>query len=261
MMDGFGAMLRKELREAMRSNRLLVVGIVFLVLGIISPLTAKYTPELLKAIGTGQSGVTITFPTPTVADAIAQFLKNVAGTGIFIAILLPMGMVAREKERGTAAFVLTKPVSRAAFLGAKLVALLVLLGVGVLLAAIVTYIYTAILFEPMTVGGFIACSLLVLLSLIVYGLLTFLGSTLVRSQLGAVGIGLAAWVLISIIGISPQAAQFTPAGLMDPASALARGNAPDHLLLSVVANIALCAILVVIAWLAFRRQELTGATE
>lgn len=260
-MEGFSVFLRKELREAVRSNRLLVVAAVFLVLGIISPLTAKYTPELLKAIGTGQSGVTITFPTPTVADAIAQYLKNVAGTGIFIAILLPMGMVAREKERGTAAFVLTKPISRAAFLGAKLVALLALLGVGVLLAAIVTYIYTAILFEPMAVGGFIGCTILILLSLVIYGLLTFLGSTLVRSQLAAVGIGLAAWVLISLVGISPRAAQFTPAGLLEPASALARGITPDHLLLSVIANIVLGVAVVAIAWLAFRRQELTGAVE
>lgn len=258
-MEGFSVFLRKELREAVRSNRLLVVAAVFLVLGIISPLTAKYTPELLKALGTGQAGVQIIFPTPTVADAIAQYLKNVAGTGIFIAILLPMGMVAREKERGTAAFALTKPLSRAAFLGAKLVALLVLLGVGVLLAAIVTYIYTAILFQPITLDGFIGCTLLILLSLVIYGLLTFLGSTLVRSQLAAVGIGLAAWVLISIIGISPTAAQYTPAGLMEPASALARGVAPDHLLLSVLANIVLGAAVAAVAWLAFRRQELTGA--
>src|SRR6185312_4648285 len=80
LMEGFSVFLRKEWREAVRSNRLLVVAAVFLVLGIISPLTAKYTPELLKAIGTGQPGVTITFPTPTVNDAIAQFIKNVAGT-------------------------------------------------------------------------------------------------------------------------------------------------------------------------------------
>lgn len=260
-MDGFSIFLRKELREAVRSNRLLVVVVVFVLLGIISPLTAKYTPELLKAIGTGQSGVKITFPTPTVADAIAQYLKNVAGTGILIALLLPMGMVAREKERGTAAFVLTKPISRAAFLAAKLVALLALLGAGVLAAAIVTYIYTAILFQPIPLGGFIGCSALILLSLVAYGLLTFLGSVLARSQLLAVGIGLTAWVLISIIGISPRAAQFTPAGLLEPASALARGITPDHLLLSVIANIVVAAAVAAIAWLAFRRQELTGATE
>ena len=258
-MSGFSIFLRKELREAVRSNRLLVVAALFLVLGIVSPLTAKYMPQLLQALGTGQTGVTITFPTPTVSDAIAQYLKNVAGTGIFIALLLPMGMVAREKERGTAAFVLTKPLSREAFLAAKLVALVTLLGVGVLLAAIATYIYTAILFQPPALGGFLGCTALVLLSLVVYGLITFLGSTLASSQLPAVGIGLAAWVLLSLVGINATAARLTPAGLMDPASALARGATPDHLLLSVSANLVLCAVAVALAWLAFRRQELASS--
>jgi ABC-2 type transport system permease protein len=260
-MEGFSVFLRKELREAFRSNRLLIVSVIFLLLGIISPLTAKYTPELLKLIGTGQAGVQISFPTPTVTDAIVQYLKNVAGTGIFIAILLPMGMVAREKERGTAAFVLTKPVSREAFLAAKLVSLLVMLALGVLLAAVATYVYTAILFEPIALGGFIACTLLILLSLLVYGLLTFLGSTVANSQLPAVGIGLAAWVVISLVGIFPKVAQFTPSGLMEPASAFAQGTQPPHLTASLASNFALCVILVALAWLSFRRQELTAAAQ
>src|SRR5947199_10811237 len=119
-MDGFAIFLRKELRESLRTNRLLVVVAIFAILGIISPLTAKYTPELLKFLGTGSSGVTIILSTPTVKDAIAQFIKNVAGTGILIAILLPTGLVARQRERGTVAFVRTKPVTRQALLPAKL---------------------------------------------------------------------------------------------------------------------------------------------
>lgn len=261
MMAGFRVLLRKELREAVRSNRLLVVGVIFLVLGIISPVTAKYTPELLKFVGTSQPGVQITVPPPTVADAIAQYLKNVAGTGILVALLLPMGMVAREKERGTAAFVLTKPVAREAFLAAKLVALLLVLAVGVALAAAATYLYTAILFEPLAPGGFVTCSLLVLLSLIVYAALTFLGSTLTNSQLAAVGIGLAAWVVLSLVGVIPRVAQFTPAGLLEPAGALARGAPPAHLVASVLANVGIFAVVVALAWLSFRRQELAGATE
>ncbi len=260
-MEGFGVFLRKELREALRGNRLLVVGAVFLLLGIISPVGAKYMPELLKLLGTGQAGVTITFPTPTVNDAIAQYLKNVAGTGVLIALLLPMGMVAREKERGTAAFALVKPLSRAAFLAAKLTALLVILAAGVALAAIGAYFYTALLFEPVAPGGFIACTLLILLSLLVYALLTFLGSVIANSQLLAVGIGIAAWAVISLISAIPSAAKYTPAGLLEPASALALGTAPAHLATSLVANIVLAALVVALAWLSFRRQELSGAAE
>ncbi len=188
-MDGFGLFLRKELRESLRTNRVLVVAAIFALLGIISPLTAKYTPELLKALGTSGGGITISLPTPTVKDAIAQFIKNVAGTGIFVAILLPMGLVAREKERGTAAFVLTKPVTRAAFLSAKLVALMLTLTLGVAVGALATYWYTALLFTPIALGGFVVSSALVLLSLMVYASFTFLGSTLANGQLPAVGIG------------------------------------------------------------------------
>ena len=54
-------------------------------------------------------------------DAADQFLKNLGQAGILTAILLAMGSVANEKERGTAALILSKPASRGAFLGAKLV--------------------------------------------------------------------------------------------------------------------------------------------
>ena len=257
-MDGFAVFLRKELRESLRTNRLLVVVAIFAIFGIISPLTAKYTPELLKLLGTGNGGVTVTVPTPTVHDAIAQFIKNVAGTGILVAVLLPMGIVAREKERGTAAFVLTKPLTRSAFLAAKLVALSLTLVAGIAVAALATYWYTAILFTPIPAGGFIAASLLVLLSLLVYASFTFLGSTLLNSQLPAAGVGLAGWIVISILGIIPNIEQYTPAGLLDPASQLALGLAPQHLGVSIVASVALLVVVVVLAWLGFRGQEIVS---
>lgn len=255
-MDGFAIFLRKELRESLRTNRLLVVGAIFAVLGIISPLTAKYTPELLKSLGSGNSGVVLIMPTPTVKDAITQFIKNVAGTGIFVAILLPMGAVAREKERGTAAFVLTKPLSRTAFLVAKLVSLGLTLTVGIAIGAVATYWYTVILFTTIPLGGFLVASLLVLLSLLVYASFTFLGSALVSAQLPAAGIGFAAWIVISLLGVIPNVQQYTPAGLLDPASKIALGQAPQHLWVSVAASVALAAIALLLATLGFRRQEL-----
>ena len=112
-MNGFGPLLRKELLEQWRTRRLLVVTVVFVALGIGSPFLARYTPELIQALG----GVPfeIEFPEPTTLDAIDQFLKNLGQVGILSAILLAMGSVATEKERGTAALLLSKPASRAAY--------------------------------------------------------------------------------------------------------------------------------------------------
>src|SRR5215813_14212093 len=130
-MDGILVFLRKELREGWRTSRLPVIVLIFFAFGLASPLLAKYTPELVSSLA---GPVQIVVPPPQTSDAIDQFLKNVGQNGILVAILLAMGAVAREKERGTAAFVLTKPISRAAFLAAKLGALLVTLGSGVAVA-------------------------------------------------------------------------------------------------------------------------------
>jgi len=256
-MDGFGVFLRKELREAWRTSRLPISAGVFFIFGVISPLTAKYTPQLLKSLG---GGVQVIVPTPQVADAIDQYLKNVGGNGIFIAILLTMGLVAREAERGTAAFVLTKPLSRPAFLGAKLVALLLTLGVGVAVAGVITYTYTALLFKPVSVAGFVGASLLILLMLMAYAALTFLGSTLVRSQLGAAGIGLGGLILVAVLGALPHVGDYTPSGLNQPARDLALGLPPQHLGAALAGTCALIGVALLLTWLAFRSQELATAT-
>ena len=76
LLDGFTPFLRKELRESWRSGRLPVVALVFFAFGLISPLTAKYLPDILQ----GAAGsVKIIFPAPQASDAVDQFLKNVAG--------------------------------------------------------------------------------------------------------------------------------------------------------------------------------------
>jgi ABC-2 type transport system permease protein len=255
-MDGFAVMLRKELLEAWRSQRFLVVSVIFLLLGIISPVSAKYLPELLKALGTGQHGVQVIVPPPTVNDAIAQFLKNVAGTGVFVALLLPMGAVAREKEQGTASFVLTKPVSRLSFLAAKALAVFAALTVGVALATIAAYFYTALLFQPTPVANFLGCAALILLSLLVFASFTFLGSALTQAPLAAVGIGAAAWVILSLLGALPNIGEYTPAGLVTAAGQVALGESVDHLALTVLVNLGLIVLALVASWLSFGRQEL-----
>jgi ABC-2 type transport system permease protein len=253
-MIGFSVLLRKEVLEQVRTWRMVVVVIVFAIFGIGSAALARYTPELVKALAGSQ--FTIQVPKPTVADAVAQFLKNLGQTGILAAVLLSMGSVATEKERGTAALLLTKPASRGAFLSAKLVAIAITLGVGILAAGIAGYVYTALLFSAPSVAGYAAMCGLLLLSLVGYASLTFLGSTLVRSALPAAAIGVGAMAVLAIVSALPTIGPNAPGNLNGPAAALALGKAADPLLGPVLATIGLIVVAFVIAWLAFRRQEL-----
>ena len=63
--------------------------------------------------------------------------------------------------------------------------------------------------------------------------------------------------LLAIVATIPTLAPYLPAGLSGgPAAALALGTDPGPLLGPLVANLGLTLGLVVLSWLAFRRQEL-----
>ncbi len=251
-MTRFGVLLRKDFREQWRTLRLPVVAIIFFAVGLVSPVLAKYTPELLKQFG---GNIQLIVPTPTTGDAVDQFIKNMGQTGPFAAILLAMGAVARERERGTAVLLLTKPVSRPAFLTSKFLALLFTLGLSVAVSGIAAYAYTAALFNTMPFAGFIACCALVLLSISVFASVTFLASTVIGSTLPAAGVGLGIFILAAVASIIPSVGQALPAGLVEPARALALGESPPHLWLSLGFNLFWVAACLAGSWLSFRGQE------
>ena len=253
-MSGFVALLRKELLEQWRTMRLPLVATVFLLVGLSSPLLARFTPEILRAVGGDQFQIVL--PTPTAADAYDQLAKNLGQFGAIVAVLLAMGSVATEKERGTAALILTKPASRSAFLLAKVVAIGTTLGISTGIAAAGAWFYTLILFEPLPLGGFVAALVLQWLALVAYASITFLGSTLTRSALAAAGLGVAAFIVLGILGIVPAIGRYLPTGLGAPARAMALGQPGVDALGPTGATVILIVGLVVLAWLAFRREEL-----
>jgi len=253
-MAGAGVLLRKELLEQWRTLRLPLSVVVFALIGFSSPLLACFTPEILQAVG--GSLIPIVLPTPTAADAIDQLAKNLTQLGAFVAILLAAGSVAGEKDRGTAALLLVRPVGRAGFLLAKLAAIALTLAVSVAVAMAAAWFYTFVLFEPLSVPGTVAAGVLDWLFLLAWATVTFLASTLTRSSLAAAGVGVVALIGVSILGIVPAIADWAPAGLVGVARSLALGLDPANPWKPIVGTGLLIAGCVALAWLSFRRQEL-----
>jgi ABC-2 type transport system permease protein len=252
-MNRYGFLLVKEMREQLRTMRLLVVLAVFGAFGILSPVLAKMMPDLIKAFG---GHIQITVPTPTTRDAMEQLVKNVGQMGALIAIMVSMGAVANEKERGTAGFLLTKPVGREAFLLGKIASIAILLGVGAMLAGLLAAVYTAVLFEPLPVAGTIASIALLWLSLAVYAAATFLASVVARSAMVAGAIGFAVYFGAGLVSALPSVGSFTPSGLSTPAVTLALGMPSGDLAGPILVNLLLIVLAIGGAGVAFRRQEL-----
>jgi ABC-2 type transport system permease protein len=250
-------LVRKELLESWRTLRLPIVTGLFLVVGLSSPLLAKFLPEIIKA-ATGDQLTSIPIPTPVAADAATQLWKNVAQFGAIAAIVLAMGSVASEKERGTAAFVLSKTVSRGAFLAAKVASIGAVLAIGVVLATAVAWFYTAVLFEPLPVAGWVGFALLAWLGLAVWGAITFAGSVVTGSTAAAAGIGFVGLLVLSIASAIPTIGDYLPGGLAGPAIALAAGTAVDttDIATAVAGSLVVIVIALVVGAWSFRNQEL-----
>ena len=255
-MSGATILVRKELLESWRTLRLPIVAGLFLLVGLSSPVLAKFLPEIIEAAAGDQLG-SIPVPTPVPADAADQLWKNLAQFGAIAAIVLAMGAVATERDRGTAAFILSKTVSRGAFLGAKVAAIGAVLAVSVILAVGVGWVYTAILFEPLPIAGWVAFAVLAWLGVAVWAAVTFLGSTVTGSAAAAAGIGFVGLLVLSIAAAIPTLGEYLPAGLAGPALALAAGLPIDAA--DVLRPILGSAVIIMVAlgasvW-SFRRQE------
>lgn len=257
MTNGLAVLTRKELLESWRTFRLPVIGGLFLIVGLTSPLLAKFLPEIVKAAAGDQLSM-IPIPTPVIADAIAQLWKNLAQFGAFASIILAMSAVSGELDRGTAAFVLAKTATRGAFLAGKVVAIWAVLGLSTSLAVGLGWIYTAILFEPPAPAGWLAFAGLAWLGLCAWGAITFLGSTVTGSTAAAAGIGFVTLLVMSVLSAIPNVSRFVPGGLAEPAIALAAGAPvePVDVLVPVASTVALIACALILAAWSFRRREL-----
>jgi ABC-2 type transport system permease protein len=253
-MSGLVAALRKEALEQVRSYRFLVIAAVLVAFGLLSPLLAKVTPELFSLIPGGEQFVDL-IPEPTVLDAFTQYIKNISQFALLLAILVTMGAVAQEKEKGTAAMILVKPLPRWGFLLAKFLIISLVFAVSLVLAGLGAYYYTGLLFEPTSLATWMALNSLLFVYTLVYVALTLLFSTLSRSQVLAGGLSIATLILLGLLGSLPTLGKYMPGKLVSWGSTLyLQPELTAWPALWVSLGLILASLLV--AWLVFRRQEL-----
>lgn len=251
----FGSALRKELQQQWRTKRALVVVAVFLLFGLGSPLLAKYTPEMLRAVEGAEQFADL-IPSPTRSDSLEQYVKNLTQFGFIIAIVLGMGSVAGEKERGTAAMILSKPIPRWAYVVSKFVSLATIYGLALLLAALGAFYYTDVLFGPLQFGPFMLGNLLLWIWLLDFAAVTLLGSVVARTSGAAAGVALIGSVVLLLSGSLPKIGSFAPSALVAWAGRLGIGASVPANGGALVASVSLIIICLVTAVALFETQEL-----
>lgn len=251
----FRTLLFKELREQTRTFRLWIMAGVLLISGMISPLIARYTPLLLSNIPGVPPSFAALIPAPTILDSFTQYVKNVSQFGLIVAIVLTMGLVAQEVERGTAAMLLVKPVKRGAVILSKWLAGVLSILFGLLLAGIAFVFYTLVLFGGFSLPAFLLLNGLLALFIIFYMTIALLASTLARSQGIAAAIAFGALVLVLIVDSLPVIGDYFPGELLNWSTSLFTPIAHSAWL-ALLASLGLTVLFLGIAIFRFSREEI-----
>jgi ABC-2 type transport system permease protein len=245
-LGGFGNMLRKELGQLWGTRTWLLQTMIWVL--IINGITTivMLTEEMA--------------PAEQLQEVVLTFLALGAftiGIGTIIAL---QGAIVGEKQMGTAAWVLSKPVSRSAFILSKAVAYASGFWVtAILIPAIIFVLETRFLIPaPLDLEPFLAALGLVALGQLFYLMLTLMLGTLFSARGPIIGIPIA-FIMAGLIlkgMFPPQVLYFTPWPLPDIGAALTLGMPlPPGWVTPIVATAIWIVVMLALALWRFGRDE------
>jgi ABC-2 type transport system permease protein len=251
-LGGFGNMLGKELGDWFGTRRWIVQAIIWL--GIINGLMAFIMFVVPAMDPSAQMS-----PEEELVQGLSLYFNFAVLFGAIGMIILAQDEIIQEKQSGTAAWILSKPVSRSAFVLTKLLSnflggLIIIAGLTGVVAYAELYLVSeqALPHLPYLMGmGLILLTLTFYLSLVI-----MLGT--IFEQRGAV-LGIAVGVLMGGLIASqftPLVSYFLPVKMPDIATALMQGQPLPTIAISQLITAGAWSILfTIVALLRFRREE------
>lgn len=148
----------KEMLEMLRGYKLLWVPAVFIIMGMMQPISAYYMPEILQMSGNVPKELLDSYKLPGAGEVMAQALSQYGVIGLLVLVLSAMNGFAGEREGGTAELLLTRPLSPYAAAFAKWLAHFTLLILSLGLGAAFAAYYTVRLIGGLSFGPVLAAS-------------------------------------------------------------------------------------------------------
>ncbi len=210
------AFTKKEILEQLRSGKFMILGLLFVLFGIMNPAVAKLTPWLFEILADSlaQSGMTVTDVTVSAMDSWVQFFKNIP-LALLAFILMESSIFTKEYQTGTLLLSLTKGLDRYKVVISKTVVLTLLWTAGYWLCFGITYGYNAYFWDNAVAQNLIFSVVCWwLFGMWVIGLMIVF-STIANSNTSVL-MGTGSVVLVSyLLGLFPQFNEYLPTLLTD----------------------------------------------
>lgn len=254
-MSGLRAFLGKEMRETVKTWRLWVLPGVLVFVGLTTPILTAATPRILEMSARSMPGAVIKLPPPKAADSYLQFIGNLDQMVLIAIVITGAALIAGERKSGTMVLMLTKPLSRAGFVIAKIVTQVGLVTVATAIGTALCVALTVAVFDAGMISQALAAVGLWLVFAAMMTTLMALLSAWLGGQAAAAGAGIGAYVLFMILSGFPITRDHTPAGLTVAYSALLKHESVA-LLWPLVTTLALTALFTAAAVGVFSRKEI-----
>lgn len=248
------AFTKKEFTENWRTFKMMIMLVVFLIFGLMSPFMAKLTPEILKMAGMDPAALGMT--NPTAMDSWSQFFKNVGQMGLLVLVIVFCGIMANEFSKGTLINMLTKGMKRSAVILSKFTVASVIWTLSYLLCLAVCYGYTAYYFTMIELNnGFVSFFSIWLYGILLIALVVF-GGVLFKNIYGSLLLTGGAIVAMALINIVPKFQKYNPSTLAGENMALLMGqkNLSD-ILPAIIISAVLIVVVIVASIMAFNKKQ------
>lgn len=220
-MKPFFAFLKKEFLETLRTGKLMILLLLFVLFGIMNPAIAKLTPWMMEMLADtmAESGLMVTEVTADAMISWVQFFKNIP-MALIAYVLIYSDIFTKEYKSGTLLLVLTKGLAREKIVLAKTMLLWLLWSFGYWLCFAITYGYNAYFWDNrIACNLFPAAAVWWLFGIWAISLIVLFSSVLQNNTEVALLAG-GTVLLAYVLSLIPMVRPYTPAMLMDSNSLL-----------------------------------------
>ena len=252
----FLSLLKKEAIEGARTKKTTSTLILFLFIGLISPLTAKLTPLILQSIATGN--IDINVAPPSEIDSWTQFFKNISQIGMFgLAIILSTQM-ANEFQKGTLINLLSKGLPRYQVVLSKIFYNFMLWFLAYFSSFILTYFYTKYFFG---ISFPIRNLLMAALLPFIFGLflisLEILAGVISANVIGTLILTTVGIVIQLILSIRDEIVKYMPIALIGKPVNLIKGIGYDDYYVPIITGSILLILCIVISIAIINKKQIS----
>lgn len=254
-MKVFFSLIKKEAMENIRTKKFLLVVILFLFIGLISPLTAKLTPLILQSIT--PENMDIKVMEVTEIDSWSQFFKNVNQIGMFGFVILFSTQIVNELQKGTLINLLSKGLPRFQIILSKFTFNMIMWSISYFLCAFTTFFYTKYFFEnAFSMKRIFMAILLPFIFGIFLISLEILGSIITESVIGTL-LFVSSTILIQfILSIKTEIVKYLPITLIEKPINLIKGIGFDDYFIPIFITSGLVFLSIALSIIVINRKQI-----